>query len=596
MLNTMSGKTERTVKPPVWLMAAVLVVAVGLGGARAARQEQAAAPTGTSQVPAETDPEEVPPHRIGEPPRIVMWIETPGGRKLAAPIPIRVVVGPNGSVIAAKFDQENPDDKEDEIPKPLLVKIKAAISLAEAEVRKLHYKPFERDGKPVFVTFEEEVLVLPEDPALARRVDFPGIKNWNSLRIRLERTACFGLCPDYSVEVHGDGTVLYEGNGFVAVTGHHRATIDKKAVAEMFEAFRNADYFSLRDRYQAMITDNPTFNTSIAFDRYRKRIVDYVGLRAGMPLAVTELENKIDELTDSKRWIKGDANTFGSLAAEGFDFKSPEAAEMLARIAQQGSADAVRDLVAAGVPVNDPKSSAPPTPKRRGLAFPGSALENAASRGDVEMLRTLLQADPPPEAKSKNEALSEAAAAGSLDAVKLMLQYGANPDANVGFPAIVAAANSGVPAVVQEILKYKPNILATTAAGETALMKAVNRECCDLEPKGADRPQVVRLLLAAGAEVNARDRKGNTALIENAWDPEIAEVLLQHGANINAQRDDGWTPLFSASSPELARFLLAHGADMSVRDKAGETALDAKRRYSPKVAAVLEEAQGPRKP
>src|SRR2546421_2988463 len=166
MLNTMSGKTERTVKPPVWLLAAVLVVAVGLGGARAARQEQAAAPTGTSQVPAETDPEEVPPHRIGEPPRIVMRIEMPGGRKLAAPIPIRVVVGPNGSVIAAKFDQENPDDKEDEIPEPLLVKIKAAISLAEAEVRKLHYKPFERDGKPVFVTFEEEVLVLPEDPAL----------------------------------------------------------------------------------------------------------------------------------------------------------------------------------------------------------------------------------------------------------------------------------------------------------------------------------------------------------------------------------------------------------------------------------------------
>lgn len=42
---------------------------------------------------------------------------------------------------------------------------------------------------------------------------------YEDVTITLERTVCFGVCPDYVVTVHGDGTVEYEGRNFVAVKG-----------------------------------------------------------------------------------------------------------------------------------------------------------------------------------------------------------------------------------------------------------------------------------------------------------------------------------------------------------------------------------------
>jgi hypothetical protein len=34
------------------------------------------------------------------------------------------------------------------------------------------------------------------------------------LRITLNRSVCYGKCPAYKIEIHGDGTVLYDGEVF----------------------------------------------------------------------------------------------------------------------------------------------------------------------------------------------------------------------------------------------------------------------------------------------------------------------------------------------------------------------------------------------
>jgi len=106
---------------------------------------------------------------------------------------------------------------------------------------------------------------------------------------------------------------------------------------------------------------------------------------------------------------------------EKFDFTSPKASEFLANVAERGNADAVRDLIAAGVMV-----STEPVQPRRGM--PGTALENAAQRGDVEMLRALLSAgikDP----NVKTEALKRACFAGKMDAIRLLIGSGSDPTA-----------------------------------------------------------------------------------------------------------------------------------------------------------------------
>ena len=149
---------------------------------------------------------------------------------------------------------------------------------------------------------------LPGQPNLpprpAERMPFPEIKDWNSLSISLMRTPCFGRCPSYTVEIKGDGTVIYTGNASVAVTGKQQTTVSQAAVHRLFEKFRAAEYFWSLDNYSARVTDLPTAQTRIEFDGQQKEIVDYGGRMVGMPKELADLESAIDEAAGTERWIK----------------------------------------------------------------------------------------------------------------------------------------------------------------------------------------------------------------------------------------------------------------------------------------------------
>jgi hypothetical protein len=134
-------------------------------------------------------------------------------------------------------------------------------------------------------------------------VPFPEIRDWNSLRITLIRGACYGRCPTYQIEIHGDGTVLYEGKANVATKGRHTGKISHASLGELVEVFRKADYFSLAERYESGVTDNPTFVSSISFDGVTKSVLDYVGQSVGMPSTVSDVEAAIDRLSGAYQWI-----------------------------------------------------------------------------------------------------------------------------------------------------------------------------------------------------------------------------------------------------------------------------------------------------
>ena len=92
--------------------------------------------------------------------------------------------------------------------------------------------------------------------------------------------------------------------------------------------------------------------------------------------------------------------------------------------------------------------------------------------------------------------------------------------------------------------------------------------------------EAVRFLAVRGADVNAVNEFGDTALVDIAGLglTDIVDILLSHGANPDAQsavRDNPLHAAARAGHAELVRRLLKAGANAQYRTDLGETIFDA---------------------
>ena len=238
---------------------------------------------------------------------------------------------------------------------------------------------------------------------------------------------------------------------------------------------------------------------------------------------------------------------------------------LLWRAADKGCMKTVSLLVKGGAKVDD---------KVRGIL--SEELVSAVKRGNRESVRTLLDAGANPNSVFGDGVTVLAySVGGDLPTIAgLLLQAGADPNARSAFKNIW-------PGLYESYYKLG-------SSDWTPLMYAV---AIDGNISGQQRFDLVKSLLARGADVNARNSAGNTALAllggtgggGDRWCEEMGKILLDNGANINAKNNDGWTPLmiraiyssenFYGGVCDYTESMIERGADLNTRTNDGWTLL-----------------------
>lgn len=122
--------------------------------------------------------------------------------------------------------------------------------------------------------------------------------------VRLERTECYGTCPAYSVEIRGDGSVEYVGKAYVGKRGRQGTQIAPAALVALAARFEKASFFRLdwADPCELVATDNPTAKLTFTTGLRTRTIDDYHG-NGCMPKVLRELEDEVDRVAGTARWV-----------------------------------------------------------------------------------------------------------------------------------------------------------------------------------------------------------------------------------------------------------------------------------------------------
>ncbi len=177
--------------------------------------------------------------------------------------------------------------------------------------------------------------------------------------------------------------------------------------------------------------------------------------------------------------------------------------------------------------------------------------------------------------------------AGSVPAIEALLAHRADPNARLKTRILKRVYNPGDPRLGEGATSF----MRAARAGDVAVMRLLLEHGADpaLTQQNGNTP----IILAAGisAKGNNPDRGTEQSAIE------AIKLCLDLGADINATNNAGDTAVHVAlGNPAIVRFLAGHGARLDVRNKRGRTPLEAAlaaRDIDEATVALLRQLSGP---
>jgi len=213
----------------------------------------------------------------------------------------------------------------------------------------------------------------------------------------------------------------------------------------------------------------------------------------------------------------------------------------------------------------------------------------AAMFGDIPALKRILENGDDinaPDRDRQSTPLIVAAYFGHSDAVEFLIAEGADlfyrnrDNANALDTARFAQRHQIVKVLETAMKEAKAGTSESTVSSEPDDPEScrgwVEGDFFDAVKRGDD--EVVRQLLEQGADPGQRQDRMTALTCAAVWgQPTVARILLEAGADVNAQNEDGGTALHGAvffGHVDVVRVLMDDQADVTIRNFLGEKATD----------------------